>query len=93
MTPHNDHRFLGVERGGRGWLQRALLALVGIGIVVVGFVFITIALIATALLVLAIGARWWWVMRKVRAQVKASEALEGEYTVVERAGTAQHLER
>jgi hypothetical protein len=40
-----------------------------------------------------IGIRLWWVMRKLRAEARNTVALEGEYTVIERAGTAERLER
>jgi hypothetical protein len=94
MHPYDDQRLLGVRARARGsWLQRVLLGVAAISLALVAFFFLTIALIAGALLALAIGARWWWVLRKLRRQAKASEALEGEYTVLERVDTSRHLER
>lgn len=64
-------------------LQRALLALVGLLVLVTAFFFLTVALIAGAILALIIAVRWWWLMRKLRARAAASGPLEGEYTVIE----------
>ena len=71
--------------GRSGWLQRALFGLAAVGLAIVAFFFITIALITAAFIALAIGARLWWALRRLRAQAKASAAIEGEYTVVEKA--------
>ena len=76
-----------------GWLQRALLVALGAVLLLIAFFFLTIALIIGGFLALAIGVRWWWHIRKLRAHAKATEALEGEYTVVERTDSPQHLER
>ena len=75
------------------WLQRTLLAAVGVTLAVAAFFFLMFALVAGAVLAVAIGIRFWWVMRKLRAQAKSTQALEGEYTVVERASAADRLER
>jgi uncharacterized membrane protein len=79
------------SRGSR-WLQRVLLAIAALSFVLLALFFLTIAVIVGTFLALAIGARLWWVSRKLRAQAKASEALEGEYVVVERE-RARELER
>ena len=68
-----------------GWLQHALVTVAALSLAVVAFFFITIALIAAACIALVVGIRWWWVLRRVRAQAKAAEPLEGEYTVIEKA--------
>ena len=85
MNEFQDRRLLTTDTRG-GWLQRILFALAAISLAVVGFFFITIAIIAAAFIALAIGVRWWWVLRRLRAQAKHSAAIEGEYTVVETAG-------
>lgn len=81
---------LGYQARAGGWLQRILLALVGLVILVAGFFFLTVAIIAGAFLALAIGVRIWWTMRRLRKQAQANAALEGEFTVVERAEAERH---
>jgi predicted lipid-binding transport protein (Tim44 family) len=83
MSEFRNPRLTFQGRSG-GWLQRVLLAALGAVLVVAAFFFLTVALIAGAFLALAIGIRWWWIMRRLRAQAQATAALEGEYTVVER---------
>ena len=89
MSEFRDQRLLTFEARG-GWLQRVLLALAAAALAIVAFFFITIALITAAFIALAIGLRWWWVLRRLRAEAKASAALEGEYTVIE---NAKRIER
>lgn len=84
MNEFHERRQLTFSAGG-GWLQRTLVLIAGAGLAIVAFFFITIALIAAAFIALAIGVRWWWISRRLRAEAKASEAIEGEYTVVDRA--------
>ena len=90
-----DHqpRLLTFKARSATWLQRALLTVLGAGLVVLAFFFLTVALVAGALLALAIAVRFWWLMRRVRAEREASAALEGEYTVVEKAGPHEHRPR
>ena len=64
-------------------LQRVVWAALAALFVVVAFFFITVALVAGALLAVVIAVRWWWVVRRLRARARASQALEGEYHVVE----------
>ena len=92
MNEFRDRRLLTVESRG-GWFQRALFALAAAGLAIVAFFFITIALIAAAFIALAIGVRWWWVLRRLRAEAKASAAIEGEYTVIENAGRIEREPR
>jgi len=76
-----------------GWITRILLTITTLALVIVGFFFFTVALVAGALIALVIGARLWWVLRKLKraqpgmgaAPGDTSEgALDGEYQVVER---------
>jgi hypothetical protein len=83
MNPHGP-RLLKFESGGANWLARALLIASGAVLAAISLFFITIALVAGTVLVVAIGARWWWLTRRLRAAQHASAPLEGEYTVVER---------
>lgn len=84
MSELQNRRLLTFQSRG-GWLQRTLLALLGAALLVVAFFFITAAVIAGAFIALAVGVRWWWLLRRLRAQAKAAEAIEGQYRVVERA--------
>jgi membrane protein implicated in regulation of membrane protease activity len=68
------------------WLQRGLVALLSAAIFVLGFFFLTVALVAGALIALAVIVRWWWLARKLQ-RARAQGTLEGEYEVVERAGS------
>lgn len=85
MSELRNPRMLGYQGRSGGWLQRALLAVIGAVLVIAAFFFLTVALVAGAFLALGVAVRWWWIMRRLRAEAKASAALEGEYTVVERA--------
>jgi len=82
MNELHERRVL-TFNGSGGWLQRTLVLIAGAGLAIVAFFFITIALIAAAFIALAIGLRWWWVLRRLRAEAKAAAPLEGEYTVVD----------
>jgi hypothetical protein len=79
------------SRAGR-WLQRTVLAIAAVSFVLLALFFLTVAVIVGTVLALAIGARLWWISRKLRTQAKANAALEGEYVVVERE-RARELER
>ena len=84
----NDRRgplLSGPKMRGRSWLQQAVLAIVGVAVIVVAFFFVTVALIAGALLAIGIALRWWWVVRRLRKASANSGPLEGEYVVIERA--------
>lgn len=89
---HEPRVLTGPGRGTR-WLQRALLATFAVALAIAAIFFLVFAVAAGALVALVIGIRFWWVMRKLRTQAKATEALEGEYTVVDRTATAERLER
>lgn len=79
------------SRGTR-WLQRVLLGIAAASFLVIAVFFLTAAIIVGTFFALAIGARLWWVSRKLRAHAKATEALEGDYVVVERE-RSRELER
>lgn len=85
MNEYRNERLLGYQGRTGSWLQRIGFALLGLVILVAGFFFLTVALVAGALVALAIGIRIWWTLRRLRKQAQASAALEGEFTVVERA--------
>ena len=93
MSERNDPRLLMGQSRATRWLQRALLAALALGLAITAIFFLMFAIVAGAVLALVIGVRFWWVMRKLRAHAKATEALEGEYTVIERARTPERLER
>ena len=84
MSQTHDQRFLSGTGRSTSWLQRVLFILVGTVFAVAAFFFLAVALAAGAVIALVIGIRWWWVLRGIRARARASEALEGEYSVVER---------
>ena len=90
MEPYRNPRLPGV--GGVSWIQRAMIAVAAISLAILATLFLTIALIAGAFIALAVGARWWWTLRKLRQQAKAYAPLEGEYTVVDRAESSTRIE-
>jgi hypothetical protein len=83
MNHIHDQRILISGRRGGNWLQRALFIAVGAVVAVAAFFFLAVALAAGAFIALALGIRWWWMLRHIRARAKASQAIDGEYTVVE----------
>ena len=91
MDDYRNVRLIGFSGRG-GWLQRAVIALVAVSLAIVGMLFLTVALVAGAFIALAVGARWWWVMRKLRRDAQAYAPLEGEYTVLERADASRRIE-
>ena len=94
MAAPDRVRVLTAHSTATGWLQRVLLALLGLLVLVTAFFFLTVALIAGAFLAVIIGVRWWWLMRRLRAREAASDSLEGQYTVVQEPGTSErHRER
>ncbi|HSN42120.1 MAG TPA: hypothetical protein VLT92_18235 [Burkholderiales bacterium] len=82
MTPNKDPRTLLFAANGGSWLSRIVVFMLAATIAVLAFFFLTIALIAGTLLAVAIGLRWWWLTRKLRASAE-EHAFEGEYTVIE----------
>ena len=96
-TPHSVQK--------PGWIARILLTLTTLALVIVGFFFLTVALVVGALIVLVIGVRLWWTIRKIKraqeqgdgdfhgATTTAADArvVDGEYQVVERESSAQPL--
>jgi hypothetical protein len=92
MQPYDNPRLPG-STGPGTWVQRALIAVVAVSLAIVATVFLTVALIAGAFIALAIGVRFWWTLRKLRKQATATEALEGDYTVIERSDTLERIER
>ena len=91
MDNYRNVRLIGFSGRG-GWLQRAVIALVAVSLAIVGMLFLTVALVAGAFIALAVGARWWWVMRKLRRDAQAYAPLEGQYTVLERADASRRIE-
>lgn len=81
---------VGHDSPAKRWLQTALAALVGTGLLVLAFFFAVFALIAAALLVAVFAGRWWWLSRRARRAARDSDnVVEGEYRVVERRGGEQ----
>ena len=80
------------SRSSSSWLQRAVIGGAAISLAIVGMLFLTVALIAGVFIALAVGARWWWMLRKLRRQAQAYAPLEGEYTVVDRADPSARIE-
>lgn len=77
----------GHDSPAKRWLQTALAALVGTGLLVLAFFFAVFALIAAALLVAVLAGRWWWLSRRARRAARDSDnVVEGEYRVVEQRG-------
>ena len=93
MNERQDAHLLPGQGSPPRWAQRLLIAALGVGLVTAAVFFLVFALIAGAIIATVVGIRVWWVMRKLRAQAKNTAALEGEFTVIERAGTAERLER
>jgi membrane protein implicated in regulation of membrane protease activity len=85
---NEEPRRLTFQGGGSNWLQRVLvtsvLAVLGAALLVLMVFFLTVALAAGAILAAIIALRLWWVGRRVRAQRRRDEPLEGEYRVVHR---------
>lgn len=93
MNEHSDRNLLSGPAPATRWIQRVLLAAIGIGLAIAAFFFLVFALVAGALIATVVGLRFWWVMRKLRAKARNAEALDGEYTVIERTPIAERLER
>lgn len=86
------------QPGGRlpagGWLSFIMVLPLVIGALLVGIFFFTAFLALFSLVLLAVGARFWWMRRKLRraatttrgtpAGQNRSSALEGEYVVIGR---------
>ncbi|HEY9446985.1 MAG TPA: hypothetical protein VIQ62_07910 [Burkholderiales bacterium] len=68
----------------RRWLQTALAAVAGTGVLVLAFFFAMFALMAAALLVGVVAVRWWWLVRAARRRAPPEDTVvEGEYRVIE----------
>jgi len=93
MNERYDPHLLPGQGSRTPWVQRLLVAALGIGLAITAFFFLVFALIAGAIIATVVGIRLWWVMRKLREQAKNTAALEGEFTVVERGSTSERLER
>jgi hypothetical protein len=77
----------GEDPPAKRWLQTAIAAVLGTGLLILAFFFAVFAVAAAALLVSVLAARWWWISRRARGAAKDSEAVvEGEYRVVQRDG-------
>jgi predicted lipid-binding transport protein (Tim44 family) len=90
MNRQYEPRLSAFTNRGVSWPQRALLTLLGAGVIVIGFFFLTLALAAGAILAAVIGVRVWWIMRRLRAARNASVPLEGQYSVVEQSRLEEH---
>ena len=83
MISQRNNALPGPRSHGRAWLQKAIIVAVGLSLAFVAFFFIAVALVVGACLALGLAVRWWWVMRRLRAEHKAAGPLEGEYAVIE----------
>jgi membrane protein implicated in regulation of membrane protease activity len=90
MSSIPDQRLLG--SGGRGvsWIQRVVWVALAALFAVAAFFFVTVALVAGALLAMVVAVRWWWMLRRLRGRAKNSQALEGEYHVVQNPRVEAH---
>ena len=93
MNERHDPHLLPGQGSRMRWAQRLLIGALGVALAIAAFFFLVFALIAGAIIATIVGLRLWWVMRKLRAQAQNTGALEGEFTVIERAGSAERLER
>jgi Flp pilus assembly protein TadB len=93
MNEQHKPRFLPRRGSWAYWPRLVLIAALGVGLAVAGVFFFVFALIAGAIVTTAVGIRLWWLMRKLRAQAKNTEALEGQYTVIPRTRAEERLER
>ena len=93
MNERHDPHLLPGPGSPTRWAQRLLIGALGVGLAITAFFFLVFALVAGAIIATVIGIRLWWVMRKLRAQAQNTGALEGEFTVIDRTGTAERLER
>ena len=84
MNQLHDQRILISGPRSGNWLQRAIFVAVGAVVAVAAFFFLAVALAAGAFIALGLAVRWWWMLRRIRARAKASQAIDGEYTVVDR---------
>lgn len=71
----------------RNAFARAGLALLAFALVVLTFFFVAAAVILCAVAAAVMFVRWWWLSRRL-ASARGDGAIEGEYTVVERAHRA-----
>ncbi|MBI3044361.1 MAG: hypothetical protein HYY78_16180 [Betaproteobacteria bacterium] len=67
----------------RTLLERIAYGTLLLAVLVLGFFFLAAALVAGAILAAAIGARIWWLQRKLR-KASEEEFIKAEYSVVER---------
>ena len=75
-------------------LERALLGIAGLALLVLLFFFLAAALVVGTIMVVALGARLWWLKRSLRhtrhtRHTQPAGPLTAEYTVIEREPAAQ----
>ncbi|OGA07958.1 MAG: hypothetical protein A2W68_15040 [Betaproteobacteria bacterium RIFCSPLOWO2_02_64_14] len=73
------------------WLGKLAVAVIGLTLLVLAFFFLTVALVAGVIVGLAVIGRLWWISRKLR-RAREQADLDGEFTVVERRDSIQHID-
>jgi hypothetical protein len=66
------------------WWRNAVLAAVGLAVLVLAFFFLAVAVVTGALLAATIALRWWWITRRLRQRAERNAVLDGEYRIIER---------
>lgn len=92
MNPNDPHLLTFSGSRMPAWLARGLVAVIGVLAAIAGFFFLTIVLVAGAFVLMVLGVRWWWALRRLRAEHAAAGPLEGEYRVLTEAEARQRID-
>ena len=91
MTRQPNPRVLLLSPRPTTWLGKLGVAVIGLTLLVLAFFFLTVALVAGVIVGLAVIGRLWWISRKLR-RAREQADLDGEFTVVERRDSIQHID-